>query len=114
MPFINSKVTVKMTEEKKESIKSRLGEAVASTIEKSENWLMVGFEDSYDLYFQGNRSEESAFIEVSIYGKASSSAFNALTRVICDIFESELSIPKNRIYVKYQEIPDWGWNGSNL
>lgn len=28
MPFINSKVTVKMTEEKKEAIKSRLGEAV--------------------------------------------------------------------------------------
>ena len=114
MPFINSKVTVKMTEEKKEAIKSRLGEAVASTIGKSESWLMVGFEDSYDLYFQGNRSEESAYIEVSIYGKASSSAFNALTGVICDIFESELSIPKNRIYVKYQEIPNWGWNGSNL
>ena len=32
MPFINSKVTVKMTEEKKEAIKSKLGEAVASTI----------------------------------------------------------------------------------
>ena len=114
MPFINSKVTVKMTEEKKEAIKSKLGEAVASTIGKSESWLMVGFKDSYDLYFQGNRSEESAFIEVSIYGKASPSAFNALTGLICDIFESELSIPKNRIYVKYQEIPNWGWNGSNL
>lgn len=114
MPFINSKVTVKMSEEKKEAIKTKLGDAISLIPGKSENWLMVGFEDSYDLYFQGNKNEESAFVEVSIYGSASASVFDSLTGAICEIFESELSIPKNRIYVKYQEISNWGWNGSNF
>ena len=29
MPFIDSKITVKLTDEKKESIKARLGEAIS-------------------------------------------------------------------------------------
>ena len=53
MPFINSKVTVKMSPETKERVKSRLGEAIAIIPGKSESWLMVGFEDEYDLYFEG-------------------------------------------------------------
>lgn len=114
MPFINSKVTVKMTEQKKEAIKTKLGEAISLIPGKSENWLMVGFEDSYDLYFQGNKDGESAFVEVSIYGNTSSSACEALTGAICQIFEGELGIPKNRTYVKYQGISDWGWNGTNF
>lgn len=49
MPFIDSKVTVTLTKDKKESIKARLGQAV-SILHKSEAYLMVGFEDDYDLY----------------------------------------------------------------
>lgn len=114
MPFINSKVTVKMSEDKKEAVKAKLGEAIALIPGKSENWLMVGFEDEYDLYFQGNQSGESAFVEVSVYGTASPSVFDSLTGAICEIFESELQIPKNRIYVKYEEVSNWGWNGNNF
>ncbi len=114
MPFINSKITVKMSEEKKEAIKAKLGEAIALIPGKSESWLMVGFDDGYDLYFQGNKDGESAFIKVSVYGRASAADYNTLTGAICDIFESELSIPKNRIYVTYEEVENWGWNGANF
>lgn len=114
MPCINSKVTVKMSEEKKEAVKTKLGQAITTIPGKSESWLMVGFEDEYDLYFQGNKDGESAFVEVSVYGGASASVFDSLTGKICEIFESELSIPKNRIYVKYEEVENWGWNGANL
>lgn len=114
MPFINSKVTVKMTDEKKENIKKRFGEAIKLIPGKSENWLMVGFEDGYDLYFQGNKDGESAFIEVKVFGSASSSVYNKMTSVICSILNEELNIPENRIYVKYEEVENWGWNGSNF
>lgn len=114
MPFINSKVTVKMSEEKKEAIKTKLGEAISLIPGKSEHWLMVGFEDCYDLYFQGNKDGESAFVEVSIFGSVSAAVSDSMTGAICQIFEEELAIPKNRIYIKYQEVPNWGWNGSNL
>lgn len=114
MPFINAKVTVKMSEEKKEAVKKKLGEAISLIPGKSEHWLMVGFEDSYDLYFQGNKDAETAFIEVKIFGSASSAVYDKMTGVLCGIFEEELGIPAARIYVKYEEVSEWGWNGSNF
>lgn len=114
MPFINSKVSVEMTPEKKEQVKKRLGEAISMIPGKSENWLMVGFEDSYDLYFQGNQNAPTAFVEVKIYGGASADVYNRMTAAICNIFSEELGIGADRTYVKYEEVENWGWNGSNF
>ncbi|MBL4934114.1 MULTISPECIES: phenylpyruvate tautomerase MIF-related protein [Clostridium] len=114
MPFINSKVSVKLSKEKEEVIKDRLGKAIEIIPGKSENWLMLGFEDNYKLYFKGENLEKGAFIEVKIFGKASKEAYNKLTTAICDIFYEELAIPVDKIYVKYEEVDNWGWNGSNF
>ena len=46
MPFIDSKITVKVSDEKKEVLKAKIGKAV-SIIGKPESFLMVGFEDEY-------------------------------------------------------------------
>ena len=43
MPFIDSKITVSLTPEKEEAIKAKLGEAI-QILNKSETYLMVGFE----------------------------------------------------------------------
>ena len=55
MPFINSKISISITEEQEETVKSRLGQAIATIPGKSENWLMVGFEPEYRLYFRGKK-----------------------------------------------------------
>ena len=114
MPFIGSKVTVKISKEKEEIIKKKLGEAIELIPGKSETFLMIGFEDEYSLYFGGEKLEKGAFIEVKIFGKASKDAYAKLTAAICNIYEEELEIPQNKIYVKYEEIENWGWNGSNF
>lgn len=114
MPFVNSKVTVKLTQDDKEVLKGELGKAVASILGKAENWIMIGFEDECSLYFKGNNDKPSAFVEVKIFGSASHDKFNQLTARICDIFQSRLSIPSDRIYVKYEEVDEWGWNGGNF
>ena len=114
MPFINSKVSVAMSQEKKDQVKKRLGEAIALVPGKSENWLMVGFEDACDLYFQGNQDGPTAFVEVKIFGGASRDVFDKLTGAICQIMAEELGIPGGRTYVKYEEVEHWGWNGSNF
>ncbi|MEQ8199583.1 MAG: phenylpyruvate tautomerase MIF-related protein [Clostridiaceae bacterium] len=114
MPFINSRVTVKLSDEKEESIKSRLGKAIELIPGKSEEWLMLGFEDNYKLYFKGEALEKGAFIDVKIFGKASKEAYNNLTAEICEIFADELGIPGDKIYVKYEEVDNWGWNGVNF
>ena len=114
MPFINSKVSVSMTQERKDRVKERLGEIISIIPGKSENWLMVGFDDAYDLYFKGNQDEDTALEKVNIYGGASPEVFNKMTAAICQIFHEELGIPENRIYVKYEEAEHWGWNGANF
>ena len=45
MPFIGSRVTVKISPEKEEIIKKRLGKAIELLPGKSESFVMVGFED---------------------------------------------------------------------
>ena len=46
MPFIDSKVTVKMSDDQKETLKSSLGQAI-TTMNKTESYLMVGINDGY-------------------------------------------------------------------
>lgn len=114
MPFIDSKVSIAMSNEQEERLKSRLGKAVSLIPGKSEAWLMTGFEDDYHLYFRGDNSQPMAFIEVKIFGKENASAFEALTAEICTIFNEELGIAADHIYIKYEAVANWGWNGGNL
>ena len=114
MPYINSKVTVKLSQEKEENIKKRMGQIISMIPGKSENWLMVGFEDEHALYFRGEKCEKAAFVEVKFFGGASSQVYDEMTAEICRVYGEELGIPADHIYVTYQEIADWGWNGGNL
>lgn len=113
MPFIDSKVSVSISEEKRDIIKTKLGEAI-TILGKSESWLMVGFEDNYCLYFKGDQNAPTAIVEIKLFGKASSDAYNKMTASVCQIFNSELGIPSDRIYVKYEEVANWGYNGFNF
>lgn len=113
MPFIDSKITGTVSKEKKEIIKKRLGEAI-SILGKSEGFLMVGFQDRYDLYMGGNELEKGAFVSVSLFGNASSDAYNQMTETICTIYDEELGIPADKVYVTYTGVKDWGWNGRNF
>ena len=97
MPFIGSKVTVKISKEKEESIKKKLGEAIQLIPGKRETFLMVGFEDEYSLYLAGEKLEKGAFVEVKIFGKASKDAYSNLTAEICKIYEEELGIDRRSV-----------------
>lgn len=113
MPFIDSKVTVPITPEKKEVIKTQFGQAI-SLLHKSETYLMVGMEDNYDLWMGGNKLEKGAYVAVSLFGNASSADYDRLTAKICEMYEKELGIPGSAVYVTYHPVSDWGWNGANF
>lgn len=113
MPFIDSKITSAVSEEKKERIKTKLGQEI-SILHKPESYLMIGIQDHYDLWFGGKKLEKGAYVEVSLFGKAPSADYEKLTAKICEIYETELGIPGNAVYVTYHPVSDWGWNGSNF
>ena len=59
---------------------------------------MVGIEPESALWFKGSDAP-AAMVEVSVYGSASASAYNALTAEVTDVLNLNLGIPSDRIYV---------------
>ena len=114
MPFINSKISTPISIEQEQALKTRLGQAISIVPGKSESWLMLGFEPNYNLYFRGSNSEPLAMIEVSVFGGEDATAFSALTAEICNIFHEIMNISPDHVYVKYQTVKYWGWNGDNI
>lgn len=112
MPLITAKTSAAISEEKEAAIKEKLGKAI-ELINKSESWLMIDFQENCHLWFKGEESP-SAMIEVDLFGKASDSGYDALTKAITDIVCDELGIEQSRIYVKYNEISHWGYSGFNF
>ena len=113
MPFIDSKITLPVSQEKREVLKAELGKAV-SILNKPEGFLMVGFEDNYDLYMGGKKLDKGAYVAVSIFGNGTSAAYETMTGKICELYERELGIPGNNVYITYHGVSDWGWNGRNF
>ena len=77
MPFIDSKITVPVTSELKEEIKSELGKLI-TTLGKTETYLMVGIEDAYDLWLGGKKLDKGAYVSVSLYGNAPAESYDKL------------------------------------
>lgn len=111
MPFIELKTNQNI--EDATALKAQLGEAITAIPGKSEAWLMVELEDNKTMYFKGS-DEPCAMFEIAIFGSASDSAYDDLTKRICTISEELLSVPADRTYVKYTEIDHWGYNNFNF
>lgn len=110
MPYINTKVTTEITFEKEEILKAKLGKAI-TLIGKPESYLMLSFEENCRLWFAGTNDEEAAYVEVALLHSAPKSSYEKLTEEICNILSEDLSIPAQRIYVKFSETEYWGHAG---
>lgn len=113
MPFIDCKLSLRLTDEKKEILKTELGKSIA-LLHKPESYLMVGIEDNYDLYFAGKKLENGAYIGVKLFGKPAKSDCERMTEAVCDILKEELNIKGSSVYITYQGISDWGFDGGNF
>ena len=114
MPYIEAKLSCKLTDEKALALKSGFGKAIECIPGKNESWLMVNIEDGKRIFFKGNENSDSAYISVSIFGKSSSGAYEKLTAEICNLMSEVAGISPDRTYVTYHELDKWGWNGSNF
>ena len=113
MPFIHTRVNRPITPEQESNLARQYGQAV-SLLGKSENWLMLQFEDNCRLYFKGDSTKALAFVNVKLYGSAGREAYARMTARVTEILGEALSIPADGIYVEYEETEHWGWQGSNF
>ncbi len=113
MPYIATQVSIPLPTGKEAALKTKLGEAI-QLLGKTESWLMLSFEENCRLWFQGSNEQPCAFVTVKLFGKASSTAYEAMTGRVTQILQEELGLDPTRIYVQYEEVSHWGWNGSNF
>lgn len=114
MPYIRTTVSKPLSDENKENLKTKLGQAIALIPGKSEAWLMLTFDDNMSMYFKGDGTQDYAYLQVSIFGSTSDAAYDRLTAALSEIINEELGIDRANIYIKYDEAEHWGWNGSNF
>ena len=114
MPFIDSKITCKLSDAQKETLKTELGKLISTIPGKNESFLMIGLADEYPLYFSGSKLDKGAFVDVKIFGSTSDDVLEEMTAKICALYEKELGIPPKAIYVKYEFATHWGWNSHNF
>ena len=53
-------------------------------------------------------------IEVELLGSSTAEAYSAVTANLTEVMERVVGIPGTGVYVKYENIEYWGWNGSNF
>lgn len=112
MPYISVK-TNKDISNLKDELKTQLGSAISAIPGKSEAWLMVEIQDKGDMYFKGSDAPCVMF-DVSVFGSASDSAYDELTKILCALSQELLGISGDRTYVKYAEVEHWGYNSFNF
>lgn len=113
MPYIDLKTNVEVSDTQKGKLTAILGDAIALIPGKSEEWLMVNISEKQSMAFAGKRTA-CAMLEVKIFGKADKDSYDRLTKALCHEVSSTLGIAPDRIYVKYEEVSHWGWNGENF
>lgn len=114
MPYIETKVNTQISPAQEEILKKRFAKAIEIFPGKSENWLMLNFEDNCRLWFKGDNNIPTAYVEVKIFGQISEIHAEEMTKQMCSILEEVLEIPSARCYIKYSACDTWGWNGGNF
>ena len=114
MPCISTKVNMELNQEKEAALKTEFGKAISIFPGKSEQWLMLSFEDNCHLFFRGKNDVPAALIEVDLFRKIDAEACKAFTKRITAVLEKQLALDPSNIYIKYGATDHWGWNGSNF
>ena len=113
MPFIQTRVNRPISQEAEKALAKQLGDAI-TLLGKSENWLMLQFEDNCRMYFKGDCAKPLAFVGVKLYGQAGKDAYQAFTAAVTRILGDTLAVPADGVYVEYEETEHWGWQGNNF
>lgn len=111
MPFIVVKVSCPVTAEQETALKTRFGKAISLIPGKSEEYLLLEFEDNCRLWLRGRNEPPVAYIEAAIFGNEDHRGFDDFTAEATKAVAEVLSVPPDRVYIKFEDIAVWGVAG---
>ncbi|MDX8128883.1 phenylpyruvate tautomerase MIF-related protein [Methylomonas sp. OY6] len=114
MPFLKLNTNSVLDTELKSKLLGELSQLVPKETGKPERYVMISIEQNDAMLFAGSTAP-LAYLECKSIGLSSSQAKN-LSASICQLLNTRLSIPQDRIYIEFSNCPAdfWGWNGSTF
>ena len=106
MPYINVSTSAKIKDKKK--LLEEISILVSSLTNKSKRFVMAKLNDNLEMYFDDERP--CCFLEIKSIGSLNPSE---MAKPISDFVFEKMGIPKNRIYISFEDVPAslWAWNG---
>ena len=111
MPFIKAKVSCPVSPEQESELKTGMGKAIELVPGKSEEYLLLEFEENCRLWLRGKNDEPIVYIEAAIFGNKMHYGYDAFTAEVTKLFAKVLNIRPDHIYIKYEDIIAWGVQG---
>lgn len=114
MPYLLLRTNQQCTEQSKQQLLSRLSTVTAEALGKPERYVMVSLEDDRDMRFAGDDTP-CAYLELKSIGLPEAQTAG-LSATLCQLVNSELGIPLERIYIEFADAARhmWGWNGATF
>ena len=114
MPLLKLETTVTVSDGQRQQLLASLSKAVAETIGKPEQYVMVALGTA--AFLMSGQPGDAAFVDVRSIGGLTGAVNRKLSQQVCTILQDVLGVPPNRVYLNFSEIEagNWGWNGSTF
>lgn len=112
MPYISVNLSKKLEPGQGETLKTAIGETITLLNGKTETVLMLDIADGKPTWFAGKPQENSAFVDVRLYGSQSFKAKSDFTKAMFEVFERVLSIGPDSMFLGIKEYDTWGTRGT--
>ena len=114
MPLLKLETTVALSEDKRKALLASLSKAVAATIGKPEQYVMVSIGQATIL--MSGKAGDAAFVDTRSIGGLTPDVNRKLSQQICQLLHDSLGVAPERVYLNFTDVEagNWGWNGSTF
>ena len=103
-----------MPGDKAKPLLAALSKAVAGTIGKPEQYVMITL--SHSVTLMSGKAGDAAFVDIRSIGGLNGETNRKLSQQICKLLKDSLGIAPDRVYLNFSDVEagNWGWNGSTF
>ena len=114
MPLLKVETAVVLSDEKRKALLAALSKAVAGTIGKPEQYVMVAIGSGAIL--MSGEPGDAAFVDIRSIGGLTADVNRKLSQQVCKLLNDSLGIPPDRVYLNFTDVEagNWGFNGSTF
>jgi phenylpyruvate tautomerase PptA (4-oxalocrotonate tautomerase family) len=111
MPFIHLYTTETVGDDIAQKLTASLSSVASEVLGKSENYVMVAISPA--IMRMSNVPGQAAFVDIRAIGGLTPEKNKIVSERICELLESELKVPRERMFLNFSDVPgtDWGWAG---